>query len=500
MKIMKDNKIKGYSIAFITFITFIIYVPLSAQDYKGNVLIESTEFLERNDSLIISFDIRVESNAVPQCSSMTFTPELRSIRNNVHLPYVQLNGKARAKINERWFAVASENWLSTYDAPYILVNADKFTDEVITYSIGLLYQNWMDGASLYLRQELIGCRKQVNLYTYKLNDKVKLALREPYKIQPLVSMVTPAEEIKNRNRQGSAFLDFQVGRSVILPDFRRNPVELGKINDALVEVMSDMDSRITALFIEGYASPEGKYNSNDMLARDRAGALKNYIRDRYMLADNLFTVRWVAEDWAGLKAAVESSDFPQKEQILAIINNYNDYDVKEQQLKSLSSYGRLLRDIFPELRRVEYQIDYTVRNYTTAEARSLLNTNPENLSQVELYRVANEYGADSREYRKIIIETIPKFYDEDPVANNNAAALLIMNDEENTALRMLEKAPTLPAAWNNKGIVYLLRNEYDKAEELFKQALAAGVQEATHNLKELQTKKEDEAKRANREI
>jgi Outer membrane protein and related peptidoglycan-associated (lipo)proteins len=470
-------------------------VTAKAQDYKGDVLIEPTTFCERNDSLILSFDIRVESNAVPRCASMTFTPELRTLKNHLQLPYVQVNGKTRSKLNKRWFAVASKNWLSGYDAPYILVDADKYTDETVTYSISLPYESWMDDAALYLRQELIGCREQVDIYTYKLNNRMETEIREPYQIQPYVSMVPPSDEVKNRNRQGSAFLDFQVGRSVILPDFRRNPVELAKINDALVEVMGNMDIHITGLFVEGYASPEGRYTSNDKLARDRATALKNYIRDRYMLSDNMFTVRSVAEDWAGLKSTVESIEIPQKEQILAIIDNSSDYDGKEQQLRGLSSYGRLLRDIFPELRRVEYQINYTVKDYTTAEARTLVQSKPENLSQAELYRVAMEYGTESSEYRKIIIETIPKFYDKDPVANSNAAALLILNKEENTALRMLEKAPNLPAAWNNSGIIYMIRGEYSKAEELFKRAQIAGIPEAEKNLKELQAKKEDDLKR-----
>ncbi|NDV60824.1 hypothetical protein D0T85_22530, partial [Bacteroides sp. 519] len=91
-----------------------------------------------------------------------------------------------------------------------------------------------------------------------------------------------------------------------------------------------------------------------------------------------------------------------------------------------------------------YQIDYAVRSYSTTEARQLMNTNPENLSQLELYSVALEYGKDSPEYKKIIMETIPKYFDSDPVAMNNAAALLIENGEENTALRLLEKAPALP--------------------------------------------------------
>ncbi len=488
------TKIK-YTVNYLWLLLLILSVTASAQDYKGNVLIEPTIFSERNDSLILGFNIRMESNAVSNCASMTFTPEIRGLKNTLHLPYVQVNGKTRSKINKRWFSVASKNWLSNYDHPYLLVNANKYTDEDITYSISVPYESWMDDAALYLRQELIGCSEKTEIYTYKLNNQMKITDREPYQIQPYVSMVLPSDEVKNRNRQGSAYLDFQVGRSVILPDFRRNPVELAKINDALVDVMGNMDIHISGLFIEGYASPEGRYASNDKLARDRATALKNYIRDRYMLSDNMFTVRSVAEDWPGLKAAIEAIDIPQKDQVLSIVNANSDYDVKEQQLKGLSVYGRLLRDIFPELRRVEYQINYTVKDYSTAEARTLLNSNPENLSQAELYRVAMEYGVESPEYRKIIIETIPKYYDKDPIANSNAAALLIKNKEESTALRILEKAPNLPAAWNNSGIIYLIRGDYEKAEELLKRAQAAGISEATQNLKELQTKKEDDLRR-----
>ncbi|NDV60559.1 tetratricopeptide repeat protein [Bacteroides sp. 519] len=77
---------------------------------------------------------------------------------------------------------------------------------------------------------------------------------------------------------------------------------------------------------------------------------------------------------------------------------------------------------------------------------------------------------------------------------NNAAALLIENGEENTALRLLEKAPALPEAWNNLGIVYMIRGELDKAEDLLNQASIGGVAEAAHNLTELAKKKEDELK------
>ena len=487
------------SIMRIRFGVYLLFfaLPVISQDYRGAFHIQSREFKEQNDSLHISFEIRIDSRAVPACGMMIFEPVLQDDNDNkLAFPYIQVNGEERTRINRRWFSVTSNKWLENYQPPHMLIDANKYTGEDLSYAYSVPYQSWMDNANLTLIQEMIGCAGEKHLYTYTLGNRVTTELREPYQVHPKVTLVTPAEESKTRNRQGSAFLDFQSGRSVILPDFRRNPVELGKIDNALTEVMSDMDSQITGLFIEGYASPEGRYSSNEKLARDRASALKDYIKNRYMMTEQIFTVKSIAEDWEGLKVAVENnSDLPQKEQVLSIINSSDEYDTKERKLKSLSVYSRLLRDVFPELRRVEYQIDYAVRSYSNTEARALINTSPEKLSQAELYRVAESYGKESPEFRRIIMETIPQYYPNDAIALSNAAALLIENREENTALRMLEKAQHLPAAWNNLGAVYLLRGDLEKAGELLNQATVAGIQEAAHNLEELKTKKEDNAKR-----
>ncbi|NDV85026.1 hypothetical protein D0T87_24110, partial [Bacteroides sp. 51] len=140
-------------------------------------------------------------------------------------PYIQVNGEQRTRLNRRWFSISSNEWLAGYRAPHILVDVNKYTGETLTYSFSVPYQPWMDNASLTLNQETAGCAGEQYLYTYTLGNGVTTELREPYQVQPQVTLVIPAEENKTRNRQGSAFLDFQSGRSVILPDFRRNPVE-----------------------------------------------------------------------------------------------------------------------------------------------------------------------------------------------------------------------------------------------------------------------------------
>lgn len=487
---------KGWIGLFMCFFVLSLY----GQNYQGAFHIEQQVFEESGDSLLLGFTFTLDSKLVAPCSAIIFEPRISDRKNHTMVfPYVQVNGETRAKLNSRWFTICSGKWLEQYQRPYMQVNIHKYTGEKLNYFFRVPYQEWMDEAKLTLQQEIIDCAGKVYQYSYTFDSSVKLMARQPYQVQPQVALVTPADEPKIRNLQGSAYLDFQSGRSVILPDFRRNPVELGKINDALTDVISNMDVQITGLFIEGYASPEGRYATNERLARERATALKNYISNRYMIEERMFTVRSTPEDWEGLKVMVEeATDLQQKEQVLRVINSEAEYDAKERQLKTLSVYNRLLKDFFPNLRRVEYQIDYAVRDYNSTEARDLIDKNPQNLSQAELYRVAESYGKESPEYKRIIMEIIPRYYSNHSVALNNAAALSLQNGEINTALRLLEQAQDIPAAWNNLGVAYLYSGELDKAARLFEKALAANIRQAEHNLAEVKKKREDEEKLSKR--
>ena len=89
-----------------------------------------------------------------------------------------------------------------------------------------------------------------------------------------------AETEKHRAEVGTAFLDFQVGKYQILPDFRNNAVELAKINNTIRTVTEDKNVKPTGIVLKGYASPEGSYASNKKLADNRVKALRDYIRQK----------------------------------------------------------------------------------------------------------------------------------------------------------------------------------------------------------------------------
>ncbi|MFR8552893.1 MAG: hypothetical protein ACLVEU_04780 [Bacteroides cellulosilyticus] len=221
--------------------------------------------------------------------------------------------------------------------------------------------------------------------------------REPEEPQLLVEYIAPKHEavIDIANSAGSAFLRFsRQPDPEIHPQYRNNPRELAKIQATIDSVRNNRFATITAVDIKGYASPEGSYSNNARLAQGRATALRNYVRGLYDFGNAEFSVSSEPEDWEGLRRMTETSDLPEKEQILAIIDGTDIFDGRERKLMEISGgdvYRFMLREWFPALRHSDYLVKYTIRNFTVEEAKELIYTDPRQLSLEEMYRVAQSY-------------------------------------------------------------------------------------------------------------
>ncbi|MDE6085622.1 MAG: hypothetical protein K2G40_04390, partial [Muribaculaceae bacterium] len=193
--------------------------------------------------------------------------------------------------------------------------------ETYAYQAIVPYQEWMERCDLVLTGLVSGCSGNCvgplspdqPLTSCDFRDKT---------IRPVMVYVSPTKEIvKTRNVSGEAFIDFPVGKSQILPDFRRNPAELAEIRRTIDEVRNDRDITITSLSFEGYASPEGPYATNERLAKNRTEALIEYVRNLYAFPRDVMHSSWVAEDWAGLEKQLAKADIDDKDAIMAIVTD-----------------------------------------------------------------------------------------------------------------------------------------------------------------------------------
>lgn len=175
---------------------------------------------------------------------------------------------------------------------------------------------------------------------------------------------------------------------VIIPDFifeqsksvlRKSETnsDKGKQLDAFI-ASKNVTRTVT---ITGTHSPEGRERINSKLSEERAAAIEKYYRaqmkkyDYKGMADSIkFILKPVVDDWNSFKAALAayngiSSD--EKAAYLNIINGGGSFEDQEKQMKKLSTYKKVFKDVYPGLRTAKTEI-LTIKDKKTDAEISVL--------------------------------------------------------------------------------------------------------------------------------
>ncbi|MEG1543979.1 MAG: DUF3868 domain-containing protein, partial [Tannerellaceae bacterium] len=306
---------------------------MMAQTAVSPILVTCNELAQRGDSLYIDATFRIKGGLLESCKSLTLTPVLETEQQKEGFPSILLNGKRNAKVYRR--EVALRNRL---DEPRFVVLRDADASEhKVDYKMTVPFESWMKDARFVLAQDLCGCGQNEAVAPLLIADKVRSCPTERYEVKPLLAYITPiAETEKQRAEVGTAYLDFPVGQSQILADYRSNSAELRKINETIRTVLDDKNVTPKGIFLKGFASPDGAYAANERLADRRVKALRDYIRTQNNFNADFFTLASVPEDWAGFRSKVEADQgMPSRSEVLAIIDGNDAPDRKEAQIKAL---------------------------------------------------------------------------------------------------------------------------------------------------------------------
>lgn len=262
---------------------------------------------------------------------------------------------------------------------------------------------------------------------------------------------------------GSAFVDFPVNVTKIIPGYRDNRKELQKIIMTIDTVSNLPNASITGIDIHGYASPEGSYSHNTALARDRALALKNYVQSIASYPDTIFSVTSTPENWTGLRRLVAQSKIPEKDSILAISDSDMSPDIREAMLRNRfpEAYRIILRDILPALRVSDYKVTYTVAPLPPEKVREILLSEPSRLTVADLFTLAMTYPEGSDEYADIMMVAATLFPD-NTTAQLNAAACAIERGDTAAAERYLRKSGDSPEATHARAVVEYMKKAIDR--------------------------------------
>ncbi len=271
--------------------------------------------------------------------------------------------------------------------------------------------------------------------------------------------------------------------------------EIAHLNKYIVEAYNADRKELKGVEVSAYASPDGTLDLNSKLAGKREGSASNVVesdlKKSKIRAD--VTSKNTPEDWEGFKALMEKSTIQDKDLILRVLAMYADPEVREREIKNLSSaFTKVADEILPQLRRAKITASVNLIGKTDAEISALAASDPSKLNQAELFYAATLTSDEATQ--KSIYTSFTKIYADDWRGFNNLGLIQMNEGDFKSAAGNFQKAdqldPKNPIVQNNLGCVALKNNEWSKAEVFFGAATGAG-REVKENLGILKIKQGD---------
>ena len=449
--------------------------PITLTGVKKNqntqISVDNYQVEQTNQKTLVTIDFVLDQLQVKSARYRAFTPILRSKdgTQKQRLKSLLVTGRVQDIIFER------DGIDPLYADNNQLVRREKDAPQRVSYTDLVDSQPWHKELELWLECDLCGCGDTLKSEQALIGTIEK---REPvYYYADAVPPVVP----KIRNLHGTAFINFVVDRWEMKPDYMDNRRELRKITDTLDVMTRDPNIFVDKIKIHGWASPESPYEHNRMLATNRAQSLTDYVRYTYNLPASVFAApEATPENWIGLREAVEKMSYdilPHRTEILALIDDqFMAPDPKEQLIKSRypQEYQYLLKNVYPHLRRSDYEITFEYRDFTLEEAKEIYKTKPHQLSERELWDVANTFERGSDDYNRAI-QTALNLYPESAEAAVNLANIALRQNDLLKAETLLMRGGDSGAADNARAVLYMMQGKLDEAEAALNRAAQKGV-------------------------
>lgn len=462
--------------------------------YLSKIGIRDQEVVKNNREVQLSMKVDLSELKIRTQHTVALIPVLVSEDGSreATFPPIVIDGKTRNRVYLRAQHLESVDLPPFHDdASKVIIRRHNGKEQTYDYSAATPYERWMLNGRIEIREQVHGCENCAE----GNSDRTLLGTVLPefiphYRID---SIAPDPEPVKVRAETRTARLQFRQNSRRIDPNFKNNRAELDTVSHSILLVKDNPDVFITGIYIFGYASPEGSVPYNLNLSKERVQALAAYISKREHIDADLLHVEGKGEDWDGFRRALEQ--FPQllkRDEVYRIIDNCKgDRDLCEEQLQKLyppAIYQRLLNEVYPLLRRVEYSIVYNVRNFDIEEVRRLVEERPDLLSQEELYKLADTYDKESAEYKEIM-QVASRYFPESPATINRLALEAMAAGDYAEAIQRLEGAGITAhnaSLLNTLGVAYAGAGDPYKAQEMFRRAAQNGSAGARHNQTQIQ--------------
>ena len=285
------------------------------------------------------------------------------------------------------------------------------------------------------------------------------------------------EEIKTK----TATINFDRGQSLVKVSELNNQ-NMKDLTNWLATVQANPKITITSINITGYASPDGVEDRNQSLSQERTETVRttfiNIMKKAKIIShsDNTnYTLDPKGEDFIGFQnqlSKTNSISQNDKDLINRTIQMNTDLDKREEAIKNLGkTWVELEKDVFPQIRRAEIQLNYIEKGLTEVEISQALQNNTSILDIEQLLYAGKNLAKDLNQ-KVSIYELATSNFSSDYRAHNNLGAVLFNQNRLSDAKTSFEKANSIKdnaSSKNNLAGVALLNGNKAQAIKLMAQ-------------------------------
>ncbi len=371
-----------------------------------------------------------------------------------------------------------------------------------TYTSSIPYTDAMKMSELQLRIKAVRGNKNLDFDPIKLADGViatsTLVQKEgmPILMKDNFARITPETQV--------ADIHYLINRSDLLSKELKDE-DIVLLKEFIKSVDADSSREFKSTVVSSYASPDGSMKINEPLSEKRGVTADKFIKKSFGKVEaakdpSFFDEKTTAEDWTGFKTEVEKSNMQDKDLILRVLSMYSDPDVREKEIKNMSSAFEVLKtDILPRLRRSKMMVNVDKIGRTDEQILDAMKSDPKVLSLEEMLysatltkdpneklkyyqtasqnfpkciRAHNNIGVEEMSLGKVD-EAIAEFeaakaiQNNDVVKNNLGFGALVKGDMAKAEEYFTSMTSATPESKWGLGVIAITRGEYDKAVNLF---------------------------------
>ncbi len=346
-----------------------------------------------------------------------------------------------------------------------------------TYTSTIPYKDAMKMSQLVLKVKAVRGKKSLDFDQVKLADGVIATSTLVEKDARTIGMKDNYVKVVPETQL--ADINYKINRADI--DSKELKAEdIALLKEYIKTVSADPNRQLKSTEISSYASPDGSMKVNAPLSEKRGATADKFIKKEFAKVDaakaaGFFNEKTTPEDWDGFKTEVEASKIQDKDLILRVLSMYSDPDVREKEIKNMSSAFEVLKtDILPRLRRSKMTVNTDKVGRTDEQILAQMRSDPKALGLEELLHAATLTN-DPNEQLKFY-QTTADLFPKCIRAKNNMGITYMTLGKTDEGIAEFEKAKAIEnndVVKNNLGFGSLVKGDLAKAEEYFNSMTAA---------------------------